>query len=221
MSLILDALKKSEQQRQREKAPGLQSIHQPAAIVAKKSAQPWWWLAAIVIVCNVAFFGYWFWRQPIGAVAVAPAAVSQNNSSAATVSTATQPTEQVDRSSPAQGIEPQQTQAEFTRISPRHALAQAPTQIPAQSQSVPTDTAQRIEEISELPDSVRNNLPAMTFSFHVYSETPEQRTIIINDRRVREGDEISAGLKLQSITQDGVILLFEQHRIHIGVLAGW
>lgn len=79
----------------------------------------------------------------------------------------------------------------------------------------------RIEEVDELPEDVRNNLPAMTFSFHVFSSTPQQRTIIINNRRLREGEEVSAGLTLQQITEDGVVLLFEQHRIHISVLSGW
>lgn len=211
MSLILDALKKSEQQRQREKAPGLQSIHQPAVIAARKSVQPWWlWLVAIVIVCNFAFLGYWFWRQQT---------VASSFTQAAVVPATTQAAEKIDKSQQIQEAKTQETQSEFTRISPHVAQSQAQTQVLAQMQS--PDAAQRIEEISELPDSIRNNLPAMTFSFHVYSETPEQRTIIINDRRVREGDEINTGLTLQSITQDGVILLFEQHRIHISVLSGW
>jgi len=219
VSLILDALKKSEQQRQREKAPGLQSIHQPVAIATKKSMRPWWLLAAIVVVCNFAFWGYWFWRQQTVAssltqLEIAQPAIAQTASVAAVAPAATQ---SADKPPQPQGVEPQeqQAQSEFTRISPREALA------PMQSQSASPDAAQRIEEINELPDAVRNSLPAMTFSFHVYSESPEQRTIIINDRRVREGDEISAGLKLQGITQDGVILLFEQHRIHISVLSGW
>lgn len=212
MSLILDALKKSEQQRQREKAPGLQSIHQPAAIVAKRTAQPWWWVAALIIVSNCVFFGYWFWRQQTAVTPVAQIAPIATPA-------ATQPAAQTEKppqsTAPTQSAESQSAQAEFTRISPHDTQAQM------QTQPASVDATQRVEEISELPDSVRNNLPAMTFSFHVYSESPEQRTIIINDRRVREGDEISAGLKLQSITQDGVVLLFEQHRLHISVLSGW
>jgi general secretion pathway protein B len=78
-----------------------------------------------------------------------------------------------------------------------------------------------IQEVDELPEDVRNNLPAMTFSFHVFSSSPQQRTIIINNRRMREGEEVSSGLLLQQITEDGVVLLFEQHRIHISVLSGW
>jgi general secretion pathway protein B len=205
MSLILDALKKSEQQRQREKTPGLQSIHQPAISVEKKSVQSWWPFIAIIVVCNFTFLGYWFWRQQ---TAVTP---TTSNTEPIAAQTTAAPPEKSPQSVPTRDAESTSSQSEFTRISPRE----------TNTQSTSVDASQRIEEINELPDSVRNNLPAMTFSFHVYSQSSEQRTIIINDRRVREGDEIKAGLKLQSITEDGVILLFEGHRIHISVLSGW
>lgn len=203
MSLILEALKKSEQQRQREKAPSLQSIHQAVSVAPKKPTQPWWLLAVFIVVCNFVFFGYWFWRQQNIAVQAVPA------NSAQTVA----PPVNSNASEPAlqKQNELQNSQPEFTQISPRGTV----------SQPISAQASQRVEEISELPDNVRNNLPAMTFSFHVYSENPEQRTIIINDRRVREGEELSPGLRLQAITQDGVILLFEQHRIHISVLSDW
>jgi general secretion pathway protein B len=103
------------------------------------------------------------------------------------------------------------TSAEYTNISPAGA---APSTTAAASDA-------RIEEVDELPEEVRNNLPAMTFSFHVYSANPQQRTIIINNRRMREGEEVNAGLVLQQITEDGVILQYLQHRIHISVLSGW
>lgn len=203
MSLILEALKKSEQQRQREKAPNLQSIHQPITTAEKKSSKPLWLLIALIVICNVAFFGYWYFRELRVVVPVAQVAKDAVVESVANSETPAAPVTQ-------QGAE-SVPQSEFTQITPRG----------SQPQTMPAEPAQRIEEINELPDSVRNNLPAMTFSFHVYSESPEQRTIIINDRRMREGDEVSAGLKLQNITQDGVVLLFEQHRIHISVLSDW
>lgn len=203
MSLILEALKKSEQQRQREKAPSLQSIHQAASIPPKKSTQPWWLIAVFIVVCNFAFFGYWFWQQQRNTVPVQAAQTAAPAQSSFPENNPAQ-TPPIQQST-------QEAQPEFTQISPRATTAQ-----PAVS-----DVSQRVYEINELPDNVRNNLPAMTFSFHVYSENPEQRTIIINDRRVREGEEVKPGLRLQVITQDGVILLFEQHRIHISVLSDW
>lgn len=217
MSLILEALKKSEQQRQREKAPSLQSIHQPTSVVSKPTKQPWWLLGIFIVICNFAFFGYWLWRQqnmsgPAAETTSAAQAASNTAPSSATEVNA--PTNNSNTSVAAvqsPSTQMQGSQPEFTQISPRGAI----------TPSAPIETAPRIQEINELPDSVRNNLPAMTFSFHVYSENPEQRTIIINDRRVREGEEFSSGLRLQAITPDGVILLFEQHHIHISVLSDW
>ncbi|HEY3699938.1 MAG TPA: general secretion pathway protein GspB [Spongiibacteraceae bacterium] len=211
MSLILDALKKSEQQRQREKAPGLQSIHQPNAPSVAKSSRLWW-LLSIIGACNIALLAYWFWRQQLP---IAPAPQAQSIAKQEPTINQQQPSSA--QNSTAQSQASAQTAvsvaptAEFTRISPA----------PAQNQTAQLPATQRIEEVNELPDDVRNNLPAMTFSFHVYSENPQQRTIIINNRRMREGDEVSAGLQLQQITDDGVVLLFTAHRIHIGVLSGW
>lgn len=203
MSLILDALKKSERERQRDKAPGLQSIHLPLPQREVRSRKHWWLLAIGLVVINAGLLGYWRLQQstsadvastpadpikPLLAVAKAPQQASANASPAANSMT-----------------------DEYSQITP----AEAGTAVPQ------TENNLRIEEVSELPDDVRNNLPAMTFSFHVYSTNALQRTIIINNRRVREGDEVSSGIQLQEITEDGVILLSAGHRIHIGVLSGW
>ena len=97
---------------------------------------------------------------------------------------------------------------EFTHIAPR-------------SQTAPTEPKAPLKEIADLPQAVRNELPAMTFSFHVYSPDPQKRTIIINNRRLREGDEVGTGVDLQEITEDGVILAIPGYRVHVGVLAAW
>lgn len=204
MSLILDALKKSERERQRDKAPGLQSIHLPLPQSEVRSRKHWWLLAGVLIVINAGLLGYWRLHESINAGAASTPADSIKTPS--TVAKGPQPVMPTNTNTAANSATD-----EYTNITP----VQAGT---AQPQ---TESNLRIEEVSELPDAVRNNLPAMTFSFHVYSTNAQQRTIIINNRRVREGDEISAGIQLQEITEDGVILLNAGHRIHIGVLSGW
>jgi general secretion pathway protein B len=203
MSLILDALKKSEQERQRDRTPGLQSIHQPPVRRETQAPRYGVWLVAIAAI-NAAALGYWLWSRPattapIAATVTAPAPTPAAPPSPAPVEPAAQP--------PAASAD-----AEFTQISPSSA---------ARPQQSAAGAATPIQEVGDLPDDVRNNLPAMTFSFHVYSANPEQRTIIINNRRMRAGDEVAQGLQLQEITEDGVILGFRGHRIHIGVLTGW
>ena len=61
----------------------------------------------------------------------------------------------------------------------------------------------------------------MTYSFHVYSDNPEDRTIIINGRRMREGGRVATGLRLEEITEQGVVLDFEGDLIYVPVVDGW
>ena len=206
MSLILDALKKSEQERQREKAPGLQSIHQPVARRPSKTHRWLWLLGAAILVINIAALVFWRLQQPVVVDTELPTSSVAPPSNIAKPHPAPPP--QVENA-PAMSEGPS---AEFAQISP---TTNQPAQVPTNS------SAQPIHEVGELPDEVRNNLPAMTFSFHVYSTNPQQRTIIINNRRMREGEEISAGVQLQEITEDGVILGYQQYRVHISVLSGW
>lgn len=186
MSLILDALKRSEQERRRERGPDLQSIHQPAAAAQAPVQRGWWMLAAALLLLNAAALGWWWWRdaaEPVPVAAIAP-----------------------ERAAPEVAVEPEPVAApvetpEFATIAP---LQQPP-----------------VQELWELPDPVRRQLPAMTYSFHVYASDPSRRTIIINNQRMREGSEIQPGLRLEEITEDGVILAVAGHRVHIAVLEGW
>jgi general secretion pathway protein B len=221
MSLILDALKKSEQERRRDKGPDLQTIHQPVVVRAPRRSYAVIW-GALLLSVNAAALAYW-WQQratPVvaGGTAPAPAPLVAAAPAAATPAVAPAPAPAavpaaapVATPVPAPAVAVADT-AEYTHITPGGN--------PAAADAAGVENL-RIEEVDELPEDVRNNLPAMTFSFHVFSSTPQQRTIIINNRRMREGDEVSAGLVLQQITEDGVVLLFERHRIHISVLSGW
>jgi general secretion pathway protein B len=208
MSLILDALKKSERERHRDKAPGLQSIHQPLPRREAPSRRHFWLIGGVVVTINVVALVYWRLQAP-----AAPAATNAvaEQPAAKTDAVATLPSVANSSTSAGKAALSGPVVDEFTKISPAQSAAPQP--------SVRNDL--RVEEVSELPDDVRNNLPAMTFSFHVYSANAQQRTIIINNRRMREGDEVAAGLLLQEITEDGVILLTAGHRLHISVLSGW
>jgi general secretion pathway protein B len=70
----------------------------------------------------------------------------------------------------------------------------------------------RIPDIKELPPSVRETLPDIKISGHVYFETPEDRLVIINGRSAREGETVVSGLHVEEITSSGVIFNFEDRR---------
>jgi general secretion pathway protein B len=72
-------------------------------------------------------------------------------------------------------------------------------------------------DLHDLPAAIRNEVPRLSFSFLVYSTRPEERMVTINGKRMREGDEVSSGLKLEEITPDGAILSWKGKRFHKGV----
>jgi general secretion pathway protein B len=194
VSLILDALKKSEQERRRERGPDLQSIHQSTVAVPVPPRRGWWALAAAVVLLNAAALGWWWWRDAAEPAAAAAAVPPE--------SAAPQPEVPAD---PPPAPSPAATAA----VEPAEFATVAPAREPP------------VQELWELPEPVRRQLPAMTYSFHVYASDPSRRTIIINNQRMREGSEIQPGLRLEAITEDGVILATEGHRVHIAVLEGW
>jgi general secretion pathway protein B len=71
--------------------------------------------------------------------------------------------------------------------------------------------------VSELPDALRQSLPAFTVSVALYSEDAASRMARINDQVVREGQQLSAGLRVEEITRDSIILSYQNYRFRVGL----
>ncbi len=178
MSYILDALKKSDQERQQNNGPNLQTIQRPHLINKRGGARNLQVVLLFTVVVLLVAAGWYFYGGSISinkaSVAAAPVVETQ------------------------------------------------PAPVVTQSLPEPAPTYSEPVEFSQLPDPVQQAVPALTFSFHVYSDNPERRTIIINKRRVREGDAVTPGLVLESITSQGVVLQWQgQHRFTINVVENW
>jgi general secretion pathway protein B len=78
-----------------------------------------------------------------------------------------------------------------------------------------------IKELWELPLSYQKDIPNLNFELHIYSEDSSERTIIINNRRMKEGQLISSGLTLKKITETGVILHKDGIFFHIDIIENW
>ena len=186
MSYILDALKKSEQERQQGSGPTLQTVHQPA--MTAKPSRSGWMIAILSGLLSLTVLMALFFH------------LRGDIATPSEVATATS------------------VQSEPVKIKPAAtAIATETTAAPAIEDAAPLP----VVEMWELPEEVQTALPALTFSFHVYSDNPGRRTIIINKRRVKEGSLISDQLKLLEITTDGVIMQWQQHRFHIAVVEAW
>lgn len=193
MSYILDALKKSQQERQQSSNPTIQSLHQPI-----QTAAPSRWPVVAAFLCFFALLisGFmvfqWMQKDPVAAQTV-----SEARNDKAEIKTANSPESTVNTEKPVT-VEPAQT---------------------AQEKPVVANT---VLELWQLPDPVQAEIPAMTFSFHVYSNKQERRTIIINGRRLKEGGQVEENLQLLEITETGVVLNWKsQYQFYVPVVESW
>jgi len=64
----------------------------------------------------------------------------------------------------------------------------------------------------DLPDAVRAEVPEIKFSVLVYATDPADRFVLINGRRLAEGDSAQAGLVVEEIQRDGVLFSYRLYR---------
>ena len=65
---------------------------------------------------------------------------------------------------------------------------------------------------SDLPPSVREQLPALTVTGATYSSNPAHRMAIVNGQVLQEGDQAAPGLKLERIEQSRTVWSFHGYR---------
>ena len=77
-------------------------------------------------------------------------------------------------------------------------------------QTKPVENKRSYKLAYELPFSIRKNMPEIKLNIHVYDPDPENRMAVINGLRFGVGDLMEEeNIKVQDITQDGVVLEFE------------
>ena len=72
-----------------------------------------------------------------------------------------------------------------------------------------------VPELSQLPQSAQSEIPKLTILGHIYSDNPGTRLININGDIYREGENIAKNLKIEEITETGVILDYNGTRFQI------
>ena len=70
--------------------------------------------------------------------------------------------------------------------------------------------------LAGLPVAIQQEIPRMAISVHAYSGTPANRLVSINDQLLREGDALAPGLRLDEITEDGMIFSYKGYRFRTG-----
>ena len=239
MSYILDALRKSDQQRRRGAAPTL-LVGQATAVATKRPAFLAYGMLVAALVGAGVVIGWlrpWQTEQaaPTGAelVAAKPLASTPRQPASAPSEMAPQPKPELqvqDAKPPAQAApvlvpakpqrparaKPKTDGAALEADAAMPGKAEAPGQ-PGGSAAADAARLQTVNSMTELPLSVQQELPAMTISVHAYSGNPGKRLVGINNRILREGEYVVPGLKLEQITPDGMIFAYKGYSFRRGV----
>ncbi len=69
--------------------------------------------------------------------------------------------------------------------------------------------------LDELPASFRRNVPQLEINVYVYSDSEENRFIMVSMRKHRIGQEIASGMLLRDIQPDGIVVEYRGKRFKI------
>jgi general secretion pathway protein B len=216
MSFILDALRKSETQRQRQAAP---SLAEAQYHVNEKQRSIWFPILLAVLAVNLVILAYVFLGNSRDA---------DDNA----LGTGSPPPGRVELrpASPAEEA-PVTTEARSRKpLSAELVKPATPTVLPAEpavnsgdfatnpDSSALTSKFEPVPELGNLPrmqqliTSGQLSLSPLHIDIHVYAGNPEKRFIFINMNKYREGDQLEEGPMVEEITNTGVILGHQGNR---------
>jgi general secretion pathway protein B len=222
MSYILDALKKSEQERGRGTAPSVQTLHSAGSHYPASKTHMWPYLLLAAIAINLALLLYFILADADVDQSVQPRQVSVETArleSDITQLTATRQVAELPAAETADEIVykpvllPANRRALAIENSNKAEFAPTPAQLSTPRQVVP--------QRDELPADIQQHIPFMEFSAHVYSSNPLHRSIVINGRFMEEGDMFASDLLLSEITPKGAIFDFQGQLFHQNVVSAW
>ncbi|MFG6415447.1 general secretion pathway protein GspB [Roseateles sp. DC23W] len=221
MSYILDALRRAEADRERERGqvPGLHAQPLPVpASAAGASPRRWlpWAGGGLLLLAGIGAGSWWAGEtppavpqtqtapMPASAPATLPAPPAPP---AATVAAAPAP---VPTTVSAPVPTPAVSESPYLAPVPPPAATPAPAPAPvAAAAPAPED---RIPRLAELPEGTRRELPRLTISGSVYSDDPASRFVMINGEVQREGARLGAELVLEQIRPRELVLRFKGQR---------
>jgi len=222
MSSILDALRKSAQSREQHgrdwtPVPGSRRIFS----APRHSRFPG--RSVLIGALLAAGFGLWFLgsgsqpQQPaVSPILVVPIQ-EEEEPAALKASDRPPPTERMvpQRPAPSTAVIANPTQAPRRTAGKNPQGEDALTRSTLKSFVTPTRRPMESDIVSiyELPEALRNKVEGLTLNVHVYADDPEKRLSLIDMHRVRSGDPVAPGVRVQAIVPRGVVLLVQGHRV--------
>ena len=228
MSFILDALKKSESDRQRQSGPALFEVK----VAPRRVGLPLWAVAiGVLLGINLLIVMWMLLRHPAAHADGGSAAAGPTPAAAATaaqpqavpiqappvVSTAAPATATLTVPTPVanaaqtQGLPPASAGTANTDVSAED-LAPAAEPAPLLGSHVRRGTAEGVPLYQDAAVVPGTHIPPLRLDLHVYAARPEERFVMINMKKLREGDSLPEGVHVESITPEGAILSYSGSR---------
>lgn len=229
VSIILEALRKSERERQAGQVPGMAEVIQ--SNTDRRNRWLPWFLGAVVVI-NLCGLGYWFYRDhrnPSAPEAVPMVAGQGNARDFPSPSSTLVPEVPMDTASSRDGHPPPQQPAYESLPPPvypmpQHLLPPANPGALRQDEYDPVDAELEAENgvaslenvqtsphksglprIDELPENIRDRMPPLKITMFAYSENPQERFIIVNMKKYVAGEVLPGGLLLIEIRAEDMV----------------
>ena len=235
MSFILDALKKSETDRQRQSSPALFEVK----VAAPRRRFPGWAIGiGALLGVNVLVLSWVLLRQPAPPEVAAPVAAANASKAEASapgdnrhedqgmvtvkipVGTASsftvtpnkpEPGVVAASSTPPLAEEPQLSRQEPSIPPDYDARDYAPAVTPAAARAAASQRAGSVQSRDEVL-AAGTQLPDLRLDLHVYDLDPAKRFVFINMHKLREGEMLPDGVRVEHITQTGALLVYKGTR---------
>ncbi|WP_374588767.1 general secretion pathway protein GspB [Ideonella dechloratans] len=221
MSYILDALRRADAERERERqpVPGLHSQGgSPAPTAVPPAAAPWWpWALGALLMVGSGLGAAWWWTRagtPSATLAVPPlptpvAAPAPGPTLTPTPTPAPAPT------TPAATVGPTPTPP--APHTPPSVPAPAPVlAAPAQPRAIPLPApapAPAAAPIQEASPALKREMARLGVSGSVYSDDPASRFVIVRGEVVHEGATLAPELVLEQIRPHELVLRYKGQRM--------
>ena len=227
MSYILEALKKSQAERQLGELPSIHApqvqLHDGAASASARRTPVWLALGGVAVAVAAALLLWQPWQADAAAPAVAavvPAVLAQAVPAPLPVAA---PPAAVAPAPVAAFVPPAATAAPVHHARP---VAEPKQETPGQAVSPPvaapapavppTPAAEEsVPGMRDLPEPIQRQIPAIAIGGYIYSKNPADRLLLIDKVLRHEGEELAPGLVLEKLQPKAAIFSFKGYRYRV------
>ena len=228
MSYILEALKKSQAERQLGELPSIHApqvqLHDGAASASARRTPVWLALGGVTVAVAAALLLWQPWQAAATAPALTPGVLAQ--AVPAPMPVVVPPAVPVSAPAPVKQVTPVPPAATAAPVHHARPVAEpkqetpgqaAPPPVAAPAPAVPPTPAaeESVPGMRDLPEPIQRQIPAIAIGGYIYSKNPADRLLLIDKVLRHEGEELAPGLVLEKLQPKAAIFSFKGYRYRV------